>query len=220
MAKTNFSHGFIQMSTEKKQLIIIGGGEHAKVVLDAAKDSWNVLGYIDREKTALKSKCLGQDESLPDIIQNFPNAAFIWGTGSNELRSRLAKNYSLNESKYAVIVHPLAIVSDSAIIEPGVFVAAGTIVQPDAVIGAHSIVNTGAIIEHDCIIGEFSHIAPGAVMGGRCIIGPNSLIGLGSRIKDHITIGENSIVGAGSVVIANIEQGSTVVGIPAKLNKK
>ena len=53
------------------------------------------------------------------------------------------------------------------------------------------------------------------MLGGCCSIGKNTFIGLGSRIKDHINIGKNVTIGAGAVVINDIQNGVTAVGVPA-----
>jgi serine O-acetyltransferase len=48
-------------------------------------------------------------------------------------------------------------------------------------------------------------------------IGNGVLIGAGAKILGNITIGTNSRVGANSVVLHDVPEGSTVVGIPARL---
>jgi len=207
------------VSNIKKQLIIIGGGEHARVVADAAKKNWDIIGYVDNKKSSLLYLLLGTDKDLPEIVVQYPDARFIWGIGSNKLRSKLVEYLQPQAIKFGTVVHPSAIISESAEIGQAVFVAAGSIIQPDAIIHSHSIINTGAIIEHDCEIKELTHIAPGVVIGGGCQIGCSTLIGLGTRIKDHIIIGNKVIIGAGSVVIDDIKDNSTVVGVPARYVK-
>jgi serine acetyltransferase len=44
----------------------------------------------------------------------------------------------------------------------------------------------------------------------------SELIGVGANIIEERTIGENSVIGAGAVVINDIGDGQTVVGVPAK----
>jgi acetyltransferase EpsM len=207
----------MQIKPKKKELIIIGGGEQAKVVFDAVKESYEVLGYIDKMPSRIDIQYLGPDKDIHILIKKFPSAKLVWGIGSNHLRAKLYNIYGLNESRYETIIHSSAIIADSAILEAGVFAAAGTIIQPDTVVRKHSIINTGSIIEHNCEIGEYSHIASGVVIGGGCSIGSKDFIGLGSCIKDHITIGDNVIVGSGSVVINNVQPNEIVAGVPVKI---
>jgi serine O-acetyltransferase len=45
----------------------------------------------------------------------------------------------------------------------------------------------------------------------------NVVIGAGAKILGNIEIGENSRIGAGSVVIDNVPENSTVVGVPGRV---
>jgi acetyltransferase EpsM len=204
------------MQKNKIKLIIVGGGEQAKVVYDAAKDVYNILGYIDKDPTNVNIKYLGADKVIHSLIEKYPLVKLIWGIGSNKLREKLYNIYKLDDSRYTTIIHSSSQISDSAILEPGVFVAAGAIIQPSVIIKKHSIVNTGSIIEHDCEIGAYAHIAPGVVIGGGCSVGTKAFIGLGSSVKDHVSIGADTIVGAGSVVINSVKEKQIVAGVPVK----
>lgn len=48
------------------------------------------------------------------------------------------------------------------------------------------------------------------------VIGDNVFIGAGARILGGIHVGDNAIIGANAVVIHDVPDGTTVVGIPAK----
>ena len=42
------------------------------------------------------------------------------------------------------------------------------------------------------------------------------MIGTGAKILQQLTIADNVIVGAGAVVVKDVDENSTVVGVPAK----
>ena len=46
------------------------------------------------------------------------------------------------------------------------------------------------------------------------------VVGTGAKILQYLEIKSDSIIGAGAVVAKNVEEGSTVVGVPAKAIKK
>ena len=46
------------------------------------------------------------------------------------------------------------------------------------------------------------------------------MVGCGSKVLGNITIGYNVKIGANSVILHNVEDNCTVVGIPAKIVKK
>jgi len=51
-------------------------------------------------------------------------------------------------------------------------------------------------------------------------VGDNVLIGAGAKVLGPINIGSNSKVGANAVVLKDVPDGVTVVGIPAKIANK
>lgn len=208
----------------RTDLIIIGGGEHARVVIDAAayqKDRWHVLGYIDiKSVPETTERCgipwLGGDDRLGALLDQNPDAKLIFAFGGLRTRRDWVERIRLPESRWATIIHPMACVSPKAVLGAGVVVLARAIVQTGAVVGRHAIINSGAIVEHDVCVGDFAHVAPGAVVGGGCHIGDEAFVGLGSRVRSHISVGNASTVGAGSVVVTDIPDGETVVGVPAR----
>jgi acetyltransferase-like isoleucine patch superfamily enzyme len=50
-------------------------------------------------------------------------------------------------------------------------------------------------------------------------IGEGAFIGIGAKIIPCVTVGQHAIVGAGAVVIADVPDEVTVVGVPARLIK-
>ena len=52
------------------------------------------------------------------------------------------------------------------------------------------------------------------------MVGDNVYIGVGAKVLGDITIGSECVIGANAVVIHNVEEGSVVAGIPAKIIHK
>ncbi|MEM8836122.1 MAG: acetyltransferase [Planctomycetota bacterium] len=200
-------------------LILLGGGGHAKVILDAAITSgFRVLGVYDDDPHAPLGGVLPHlgpiDDGLTHLESN-PEPAGILAIG--DLRAREDVIESADPAiNWATVVHPGAWVSPGAAIGAGSFIGAGAIVQADAAIGPHATINTGAVVEHDCTLGENVHLAPRAALGGNVRIGDHSLVGIGASVKPAITIGAHAIVGVGSAVIHDVGEHTTVVGVPAR----
>ena len=51
---------------------------------------------------------------------------------------------------------------------------------------------------------------------GILLFGNNEIIGAGAKLLGPIYIGDNSKIGAGAVVLKDVRDNATVVGIPAK----
>jgi len=201
----------------QSNVALIGGGGHAVVVFEAARLSgWQVEGFYDDES----GKCLSSEICQLGAFRDFLFAKrrpLILAVGNIEIRRRLIEKY---DGLWATIEHPSAIVSKRATIASGTFIAAAAVVNPCCEIGRHVIINTRAVVEHHCKIGLNSHIAPGAVLGGEVQVGANTLIGISASVNPHLRIGQNCVIGAGSVVTRDVEDGSIVVGVPAKPIKR
>jgi UDP-perosamine 4-acetyltransferase len=202
------------------RLVVIGGGGHAKVVLDVLSltAGIEVVGIVDPAlggRTVLGFPGLGGDEILPSLFAEGVAQAFV-AIGDNRLRQSIAHRLCQIGFALPAIRHPSAVVSPSADIGAGVAIMAGALVGPEAAIGDLAIVNTGAIVEHDVRLGLAAHIAPGCSLAGVVRVGDRSLIGVGSAVRPEIVIGDDVIVGAGSAVVADIPSGAIVAGVPAR----
>lgn len=103
----------------------------------------------------------------------------------------------------------------------------GVEIHPSAVIGRRFFIDhgMGVVIGETTIIGDNVLVYQGVTLGGtgkelgkrHPTICNNVTIGAGAKVLGNITIGENSNIGAGSVVIDDVPEHSTVVGVPGRI---
>jgi hypothetical protein len=93
---------------------------------------------------------------------------------------------------------------------------AGVIINPSSKVGKGCIINTGSTIDHDNNLEDFIHLSPGSHLAGNVKVGKGSWLGIGSIISNNVYITENCIIGAGFVVLEDIYQSGTYVGVPAR----
>ncbi|HEU4962508.1 MAG TPA: serine O-acetyltransferase [Bacilli bacterium] len=103
----------------------------------------------------------------------------------------------------------------------------GIEIHPGATIGRKLFIDhgMGVVIGETAIIGDNCTLYQGVTLGGtgkekgkrHPTLGDNVLIASGAKVLGSFTIGENSKIGAGSVVLREVPQNSTVVGIPGKV---
>jgi len=202
-------------------VLIIGAGGHGKVVLDIlrAAGKHRPVGFIDADPGLIGSTVnglpvLGQANLLPKLRSRAAGA--IVAIGDNRARQRYGQMIAQQGWELVNAIHPSAVVSDSVKLASGIMIAAGAIVGPDVEIAESVIVNTAAVIEHECRLAAAVHACPAAALAGRVTVGEGAFLGLGCRIIQCLNVGAHSIVGAGAVVIRDVVEGVTVVGVPAR----
>ncbi len=195
-------------------IILQGGGEHARVVLDCLKAAGaNVIGLFDPKYSGQLMGVSQLGAYKPDFE---PGAGAIIAIGDNATRKIVAEK-TMHSFKNAI--HPSVLVSSYAKMGIGNMILHGVIVQAQTVIGNHVILNTGVRVDHDCVIEDFVHIAPGAILCGTVEVGEGAFIGAGAIIIPGKKIGKWAVVGAGAVVISNIPDYAVAVGNPASIIK-
>lgn len=118
--------------------------------------------------------------------------------------------------KFATLVDPSVLYSNSVKIGEGAIVCAGTIITVDVNIGDHVIVNLDCTIGHDAVIDDFVTIYPSVNVSGNVLIGECSELGTGTQIIQGKKVISNTIIGAGAIVVKDCIESGTYVGSPAK----
>ena len=105
----------------------------------------------------------------------------------------------------------------------------GIEIHPGATLGAGILIDhgMGVVIGETAELGDRITIYHGTTLGGtgkekgkrHPTVGDNVVIGAGSKVVGNIKIGSNSKIGANSVVLDDVPEGATVVGIPGKVVK-
>jgi acetyltransferase EpsM len=195
-------------------LVIWGCGGHARVVLDAAR-AMNIFDqtafHDDDPATATASIAQLSEAGFEE---------FIIAIGKNSVRALRFDEALRSGLRPAICVHPTAWISPDALIGDGTVVMARAVVQSNARIGKNCIINTGAIVEHDCVIGDHTHLSPSVTLGGTVSIGQYVHMGIGAIALPGSRIGDRSVIGAGAVVLREIPEDVTAVGVPARIRVK
>lgn len=205
-------------------VLLVGGGGHAKVLVEALLAGDAVIaGIVDADparqgKDVLGVPVIGGDEvagEYPAGEIRLVNA--VGSTGLPVVRRGIFERFAARGFRFASVAHPSAVIASDVELGEGAQVMAGAVIQPGCRIGANTIINTRASVDHDCVIGDHAHIAPGVTLSGGVTVGEGCHIGTGATVIQGITIGEGSVVGAGAVVTKDVAAGVTVVGVPAKV---
>lgn len=103
----------------------------------------------------------------------------------------------------------------------------GVDIHPAARIGEGLLIDhaTGVVVGETAVIGDDVSMLHGVTLGGtgnetgdrHPKVGRGVLLGAGAKILGNIRIGDGSKVGAGSVVLSDVPDHATVVGVPARV---
>ena len=106
----------------------------------------------------------------------------------------------------------------------------GIEIHPGATIGHSFFIDHGAgvVIGETCEIGDHCTIYQGVTLGGtgkdsgkrHPTLGNNVMVGTGAKVLGPFKIGDNAKIAAGAVVLKEIPENATAVGIPARVVRR
>lgn len=208
-----------------EKIVLVGAGGHAKTIVDTLERSkeYEIAGFIAPQNIAEKVyrgyRILGHDEDMEAIFTTgiFNAIIAIGFIGKSDLRNRIYKEMKKIGFRFPVIKDLTAMVANDVKIGEGSYIGRNVVINAEGKVGKNCIVNTGAIIEHECVMGDFSHLSVASVLCGQASVGTNVFIGANATVLQQKRVGNECVIGAGAVVTENIPDGSTAVGIPARV---
>lgn len=208
-----------------KRLIIIGASGFGREVawlterINKCGKEWEILGFID-DDLSLNGKNINGYKILATTsdIAKFKDCYFVCAVGASKIRENIIKKVrSINpDTKFATLIDPSAEISAFVKIGEGTIICAGNIITTNIDIGKHVILNLKCTVGHDAILKDFTTVYPSVNISGKTDLGYACEVGTGTQIIQGKKIGDYSVVGAGAVVVKDIPNNCTAVGVPAK----
>lgn len=103
----------------------------------------------------------------------------------------------------------------------------GIEIHPGATIGKRLVIDhgTGIVIGETAVIGDDCLLYQGVTLGGtgkdvgkrHPTLGNNVMVGCGAKILGPFTVGSNARIAANSVVLREVPENATVVGVPGRV---
>jgi sugar O-acyltransferase (sialic acid O-acetyltransferase NeuD family) len=203
----------------KKKIAILGSGGfagEALAILD--HEQYEPVGLIGPapSESSVPLDIIGGDDLIPHLkTRGIAEAVFI----AVSHVTRRAELFSLVESaglELPVLIHPSATILSTRPIGAGTIIYPQVTIMNNCTIGKGVLLNSGCTIGHDCVIGNFCNVGPGANIAGRTHMAEQAFMGIGSCCRENLKIGKGSMIGAGAVVIDDVPDGITVMGVPAR----
>ena len=207
-----------------KDLVIVGTGgvgkETALIVEDINEISqeWNLLGFIDDNKELIGKeingyKVLGDRE----FLNNFDKEVYVViAIADYCIKEELVKYLTNKNIQYATLIHPSVKINRTISIGKGCIIYQNVIMTVNINIGNHVIISPKCGIGHDSLIEDYVTVLWNVNISGSERIRQGVTLGSGCTIIQGLEIGRGSFVGAGAVVIRDIDESKTAVGVPTR----
>lgn len=207
--------------------IIVGAGTYGQVYLSYLRegDEWDIVGFLDDNEAKVgQPYCglpvLGTTQELRALSARGISAVFA-PIGDNRSRVRVLTDARDLGLLVPTFLHHTAIVSRDAILGQGVYVLPGSIIMPLVVLEDFVMIGVGAKIAHHTRLGRGVCVSTGTNVGASIEVGDRVLFGIGCTVMTGVhRIGVGAVLGAGTVVIRDVEDGETIVGVPGKPLRK
>lgn len=208
-----------------RKLYIVGAGGFGREVawlvdrINGTGPVWDLQGFLDDDQ-----KKHGEPEGRHpvvggiELLGRLPEEAWVvCAVGSAGTRKRIVQRVrQCGGVRFATLVDPSVPISPSVTVGEGSIICAGTILTVDITVGRHAIINLDCTVGHDARIGDYSTLYPGVHVSGCVTVGEEAELGTGSQIIQGKKIGRGTILGAGAVVVSDLPERCTAVGVPAR----
>ncbi|MCU5077691.1 acetyltransferase [Bacillus cereus] len=202
----------------KEKLLIIGASGHGRVIADIAlkMNKWQSIAFLDDNENVGSSMGIQIIDKSASISKYVDDYDFFVGIGNNVIREKIQRQLEAEEASIPVLIHPSAIIGEQVYLEAGTVVMAGAVINCCTKIGKGCIINTASTVDHDNVIEDYVHVSPGAHLAGTVKVGRGTWLGAGSVVSNNINITHSCKIGAGAVVIRDITESRTYVGVPVR----
>ena len=202
----------------KDKLLIIGASGHGKVIADIAlkMNMWKSISFLDDDENIKSSMGIEVIGKSTDAFKHAKDYDIFVAIGNNVTREKIQEKLEAKGANVPVLLHPMAVIGEQVKFGAGTVVMAGTIINCCTEIGKGCIINTGSTIDHDNFIEDYVHISPGVHTAGTVKIGKGTWLGVGSVVSNNLNITSGCKVGVGAVVVKDIIESGTYVGVPAR----
>jgi sugar O-acyltransferase (sialic acid O-acetyltransferase NeuD family) len=209
-----------------RRVIIVGAGGFGREVLLWAHAAWpdqagRIAGFLSADPAALdghpaRPPILGD----PDTFSVQPGDGFLLAIGIPLVRRRVAESLVGRGATFLTLVHPTAIVAETATIGAGSVICPQAVVSDAVRLGRCVLVNYHASLGHDAVAGDYTVFSPAATLGGGAVVEEDVFLGLHATVGPRVRIGAATKVSANSAALVSVPRQTLVYGVPGRSGQR
>jgi sugar O-acyltransferase (sialic acid O-acetyltransferase NeuD family) len=204
-----------------KKLILIGDSAFAEVAYEyfSHDSEYRVVAFSVERQYLRRSEAFGLPvvpfEELEERYAPGDHAFFAATvyTQQNALRSRLYAQAKERGYRPASYVSTQAFVWRNVEIGEHCFIFENNVVQPFVKLGRNVVLWSGNHIGHHSTVGDHCFISSHVVISGFVEVGHSCFFGVNSTVANNTKIGDRCTVGAGALILGDVGDDETVVGV-------
>ena len=201
-------------------IVIVGASGFGREVawLIENSDKWNVKGFVDdnedlEHKSVNDYPVLGTIDFLLNVNEK---TNVVVAIGNPRIRKKIVERLQINKNiSFPNIFDKDVIIDKTVTIGFGNIICKGSILE----IGNFNHINLNCTVGHDVQFHDYITVYPGVNISGNVRINDCVEIGTGTKIIQGKEIVKETVIGAGSVVVKDIVENGTYIGVPAKQMK-
>ena len=206
---------------KERKLVIVGDSPWSQVAYEYfTHDSiYEVVAFSVESPFLRQTELLGLPvvpfenlEQVYDPAEHWFYAALVFRE-KNRLRARLYEAAKTKGYRPASYRSSRAIVWPSVQIGEHCFICESTVLQPFTSIGDNVVVGPGSLLGHHSRLGNHVFLSGNVTVAGLVSVGEYAFLGLNSTVIDPVVVGHRAFVGAATLVLADVPDDQTVVGI-------
>jgi len=203
-------------------IVIVGAGGFGREVYILAKDTfpnikYKIKGFLDDNLRVL-------DDYSMDIrvISNIDSYVveeqdrFLIAIGNVDMKKNIITKLKVKGAQFLTLIHPTAIVVNTAKIGKGVIIYPYVIVSDCVQLGDFVLMNSYSSCGHDVKVGKYCILSPHATLNGFVILEDEVFLGTHTTVIPGKRVGYKSKISANSVVMRNVPPNKMVFGVPGK----
>jgi sugar O-acyltransferase (sialic acid O-acetyltransferase NeuD family) len=213
-------------TSQCQRILIVGAGGFGREALQWALHAWpdeahKIAGFLSDDPKALA----GQHSRMPIIgsaadYEPTPGDVLVLAIGIAGIRRRVAEMLVARGAEFLSLVHPTAIVADSAEVGGGTILCPYTIVSDNCRLGRFVLMNYHSSVGHDASVADFCVFSPYATLGGGATLGEDVFLGLHASVGPRVSVGDRCKVSAGSAALATAPADTVIWGSPGRHGRR